>query len=46
MKELSYPHGAIEIQEHLIDLFDKWKYKESILLVKEFLVLYNITVKH
>lgn len=24
MEELPYPHGATEIQEHLIDLFDKW----------------------
>ncbi|GBB86714.1 hypothetical protein RclHR1_01310010 [Rhizophagus clarus] len=24
MEELPYPHGAIEIQEHLIDLFDDW----------------------
>ncbi|POG71769.1 hypothetical protein GLOIN_2v1774476 [Rhizophagus irregularis DAOM 181602=DAOM 197198] len=25
IKKLSYPHGATEIQEHLIDLFSKWK---------------------
>jgi len=24
MEELPYPHGATEIQEHLIDLFDDW----------------------
>ncbi|CAB5215823.1 unnamed protein product [Rhizophagus irregularis] len=24
MEELPYPHGAIEIQEHLIDLFNDW----------------------
>ena len=25
MEELPYPHGAAEIQEHLVDLFDKWE---------------------
>jgi hypothetical protein len=25
MEELPYPHGAIEIQEYLIDLFDEWE---------------------
>ncbi|EXX71577.1 hypothetical protein RirG_077260 [Rhizophagus irregularis DAOM 197198w] len=25
MAELPYPHGAIEIQEHLIDLFNEWE---------------------
>lgn len=25
LEELPYPHGAAEIQEHLVDLFDKWE---------------------
>jgi len=28
--ELPYPHGATEIQEHLLDLFDKWEIDSKI----------------
>jgi hypothetical protein len=30
MEELPYPHGAIEIQEYLIDLFDEWEISSKI----------------
>ena len=30
MEELPYPHGATEIQEHLIDLFDEWEISSKI----------------
>src|ERR1044072_3849656 len=30
MKELPYPHGATEIQEHLVDLFDEWEISSKI----------------
>jgi hypothetical protein len=33
MEELPYPHGATEIQEHLVDLFDKWEISSKITAV-------------
>jgi hypothetical protein len=33
MKELPYPHGAAEIQEHLIDLFYEWGIESKIVAV-------------
>ena len=30
MKELPYSHGVTEIQEHLVDLFDKWEISSKI----------------
>ncbi len=30
MKELPYPHDAIEIQKHLIDLFYEWEISSKI----------------
>jgi hypothetical protein len=30
MEELPYPHGAAEIQEHLVDLFDNWEISPKI----------------
>ncbi len=33
MKELLYSHGATEIQEHLVDLFDEWKISSKIIAI-------------
>jgi hypothetical protein len=33
MNELPYPHGATEIQEHLIDLFDEWEIESKIIAI-------------
>src|SRR5581483_5109128 len=33
MEELPYPHGAAEIQEHLIDLFYEWEIESKIIAV-------------
>ena len=30
MEELPYPHGAAEIQEHLVNLFDEWEISSKI----------------
>ena len=30
MKELSYPHSATKIQEHLVNLFDEWNISSKI----------------
>ena len=30
IEELPYPHGAIEIQEHLVNLFDEWNISSKI----------------
>src|SRR4051812_32891525 len=30
MEELPYPHGATEIQEHLVNLFDEWEISSKI----------------
>ena len=33
MKELSYPHSITEIQEYLVDLFNKWKISSKITVI-------------
>ena len=33
MKELPYPYGATEIQEHLVDLFDEWEISSKIITI-------------
>jgi len=33
MEELPYPHGTVEIQEHLIDLFNEWEIESKITAV-------------
>ncbi len=33
MKELSYPHSATKIQEHLVNLFDEWEISSKIITI-------------